>query len=630
LCGLVGICTSSRDLAEHAVLDGLNSLIHRGPDDFGTHIHSGKSFVGLGLRRLAIQDLSNSGHQPMTSADGRYVIVFNGEITNFRVLRKHLIDVGINFSSNSDTEVLLNSWIYFGEECLSRLEGMFAFCVLDKHLNQLTLVRDPFGIKPLFYSKDSIGSFLFSSEISSLGDMTNLRKVVNWQRAIDYLQWGLYDESQETFVDGVYQLLPGHLIRINLDSTIDAKQVPYWLPSIKDEEVTFEDASEQVRNLFIESVSRNLIADVPIGIALSGGLDSSSILRTVARLQPDTELYVFSYLASEQELCESKWIEEAIKGLHVNFKSIEIDSSDLARDLDNFVISQGEPVGSTSVYANWRVFKSVREDGIVVTLDGQGADEIFAGYDGYPASVIRSMFRSGHPFRAGHFLHNWSRWPGRSSAVAVRGAIAESSPDWLYKLTGRMTRKSGIPSLNRNLLAEQKIRLDFPRRQLFSDQIKTKSLLKLELLSGLRYRGLPALLRHGDRNSMSSSIESRVPFLDRKLAEYLLSLPEEYLIGKDGETKKVLRSAMKGIVPNAIVNRRDKIGFETPQNLWLNQLIEEHGRHLDTLLRSSGLFVDKHARTNEFWRILRQNNEATWRVINFLKWAEMNDVSINL
>ncbi len=630
MCGLVGICTFGTQLAEQTISVGLDSLIHRGPDDYGTYIHVGSNVVGLGLRRLAIQDLSNLGHQPMHSIDGRYVIAFNGEITNFQQLRDQLRSHGFNFYSNSDTEVLLNSWIFYGKDCLSHLEGMFAFSILDKCLNTLTLVRDPFGIKPLYYSKSSDGSFLFSSEVSSLNKMMRRKLIINWQRAIDYLQWGLYDESEETFVDGVYQVLPGHLIRIDLNTSTVNKQEVYWNPIISDNKTTIQEASECVRELFIESVRRNLVSDVPVGIAVSGGLDSSSILRSAATLQPQRELYVFSYLAEGQQINESKWINEAVKGLNVKYRAIKIGETDLAHDLDDLVLSQGEPFGSTSVYASWRVFKAVREDGIVVTLDGQGADEVFAGYDGYPSSVLRSLVKAGDYVKAYRFLGQWSNWPGRSKAVAIKGAFAESSPDWVYAVAGLLSRDSGIPRLNMNPLKDRGITFSFPRREMILDLKKSPNFLKSELLSGLRYRGLPALLRHGDRNSMSASVESRVPFLDRGLVEYVLSLPESFLVGSNGETKKILRYAMKGIVPEPIIKRRDKIGFETPQGLWLNHLFSEHGSHLNDIMRSSNLFIEKQTKSGEFWTELRQNNAATWRVVNFLKWIELNGIETDL
>ena len=630
MCGLVGVCTKQEHRARQAVEQGLATLVHRGPDDEGTFLQNGQMVVGLGLRRLAIQDLSSSGHQPMSTADGRYVISFNGEITNFLELRQHLQSSGFQFNSKTDTEVLLNAWVHKGSDCLRSLEGMFAFAIFDKHAQTVTLVRDPFGIKPLFFKVTADGSLYFSSEMPSLLKMIAERPRLNVQRAVDYLQWGLYDESEESFVDGVHQLLPGHLMTFSLKAGKITSSEPYWTPSVATTEVSFAQASSHVRELFLDSVRRNLIADVPIGVALSGGIDSSSIARAITHLNPETPFYAFSYIAEGQPFSELEWINKAIEGTNAEFHPITIDNTDLSRDLDQLITSQGEPFGSTSVYAQWRVFQEVRKDGIVVTLDGQGADEIFAGYEGYPLSRLRSLIRAGKLRQAINFLQAWSSWPGRSKGRAISGALAEASPDFLYSLMGSVSRQSGLTAINTSALKEREIEMGFPRRILCDRTDSSRFILKEELRSLYRYRGLPALLRHGDRNSMSASVESRVPFLDRQLVEYALSLPENFLISNDGETKSVFRSAMRGIVPDSILDRRDKIGFETPQQVWLNSIFDRHGDHLNDLLAASRIFQMNKSSNTDFWIHLRNNPATTWRVINFLKWSDLFGIDTSL
>ena len=270
--------------ARNATENGLAALIHRGPDDEGTFFHNGRMSLGLGLRRLAIQDLSVSGRQPMSTEDGRYVISFNGEITNFLELRSHLQSLGYTFVSKTDTEVLLTAWTHMGSDCLRLLEGMFAFAVFDREEQTVTLVRDPFGIKPLFFKNTADGSLYFSSEMPSLLKMLTERPRMNTQRVVDYLQWGLYDESHETFIDGVEQLLPGHLMKYSLTAGNVCNLETYWTPSIATANISFSDASHHVRELFLDSVRRNLIADVPVGVALSGGIDSSSIAGAIKYL----------------------------------------------------------------------------------------------------------------------------------------------------------------------------------------------------------------------------------------------------------------------------------------------------------------------------------------------------------
>ena len=453
---------------------------------------------------------------------------------------------------------------------------------------------------------------------------------MNVQRVVDYLQWGLYDESHETFIDGIEQLLPGHLMTFDLTTSSIRKLETYWSPSIVTADVSFSDASNHIRELFLDSVRRNLIADVPVGVALSGGIDSSSIAGAIKHLDSERPFYAFSYIAEGQPFSELEWTKKAIQGSRAHLHQITVSDNDLAEDLDELIIAQGEPFGSTSIYAQWRVFKEVRKDGIVVTLDGQGADEIFAGYEGYPSARLRSLIKAGQIKQAAEFLRAWSAWPGRSKMSALTGVLAQASPNTVYSLMRMISRVEGIPDLNKSALKDHQIDMEFPRRVLVDRTTPTVSYLKEELRSIYRYRGLPALLRHGDRNSMSASVESRVPFLDRNLVEFSLSLPENFLISDNGESKSVFRAAMRGIVPDSILDRRDKIGFETPQRIWIDNVLGQHGTHLNALLGTSDIFRLKKSRLSDFWSGLDSNPASAWRVINFLKWAELFSIDTSL
>jgi asparagine synthase (glutamine-hydrolysing) len=507
---------------------------------------------------------------------------------------------------------------------------MFAFAVFDREEQTVTLVRDPFGIKPLFFKNTADGSLYFSSEMPSLLKMLTERPRMNTQRVVDYLQWGLYDESHETFIDGVEQLLPGQLMKYSLNAGNVCNLETYWTPSIATANISFSDASHHVRELFLDSVRRNLIADVPVGVALSGGIDSSSIAGAIKYLDSERPFYAFSYIAEGQPFSELEWTKKAIHGSRAHFHPITVSDNDLSEDLDELIIAQGEPFGSTSVYAQWRVFKEVRKDGIVVTLDGQGADEIFAGYEGYPSARLRSLVQAGKIKHAAAFLSAWSAWPGRSKMSALTGALAQASPNAIYSLMRMMSKVEGVPNLNKSALKDHRIHMEFPRRVLIDRTSPTVAYLKEELRSIYRYRGLPALLRHGDRNSMSASVESRVPFLDRSLVEFSLSLPENFLISDHGESKTVFRAAMRGIVPDSILDRRDKIGFETPQRIWIDNVLRQHGTHLNKLLNSSDIFRLEKSSLSDFWSGLGSNPASAWRVINFLKWSELFNIDTSL
>lgn len=522
--------------------------------------------MDLGLVRLAILDLSPAGHQPMTLAGERYTISYNGEITNYMGVRDELLAFGDAFVSDGDTEVLLKAWARWGVKTLDRLEGMYAIAVLDTHARTLTLARDPYGIKPLFYSHTD-DHVAFSSELKGLVATAVGNPQLDWQTAIDYLQWGAYDHSDRTFLDGVSQLAPGHHMTLDTRTGRLGEPTRFWWPSVATAfRGGYSEATDTVRALFLDSVKRNLRSDVPLGIALSGGLDSSAIVGAVRYLEPDLPINTFSYIAPGFAQSEHEWIARVAGALHATSYTVEADAGDLKRDLDDLILSQGEPFGSTSIYAQYRVFKVAREHGVKVTLDGQGGDELFAGYFGYPAQRMHSLIETGHWAAAADFTRAWGNWPGRSRPSMLLETASELLP---RTLQGRFRRHKPSPLVNTRALTERDVDTSFPRA---GQEPARGTRMKSYLRTALTRRGLPALLRHGDRNSMRFSIESRVPFLDRALTEFVFSLPEDWLIGSDGTSKRILRDAVSGWIPQEVIDRRDKIGFATPQDGWLDTL----------------------------------------------------------
>jgi len=370
-------------------------LAHRGPDDDGAECEpTGCGIIALGHTRLAIIDLSSSGKQPMRSADGRYTIVFNGEIYNFEQLRDELRGFGHRFISNSDTEVLLACWAQWGESCLRRLIGMFAFAILDRKEERLSLVRDAFGIKPLYYC-ETPDQIAFASEPMALLKYRGLAPVISHQRAYEYLVAGVQDDGDTTFIDGVRRVLAAHLVRVNLGRAASGDgrivRARWWYPSIEQGcDLPAPQAAERLRELFLESVGFHLRSDVPVCIALSGGIDSSSIACAARLIAPNAELHTVSFVASESAISEESWIDAVNRHLGATSHKVRIAPADLDRDFRRFIDAQGEPVGSPSVYAQWRVFEEVRAAGFKVALEGQGGDELLGGYVGYPGQYMRS------------------------------------------------------------------------------------------------------------------------------------------------------------------------------------------------------------------------------------------------
>ena len=374
--------------------------------------------------------------------------------------------------------------------------------------------------------------------------------------------------------------------------------------------------------MFIQSVKLHLRSDVPLGSALSGGLDSSAVVCTIRHLEPEMPINTFSFIADDAELSEERWVDRINEVAGGIAHKTTLKGADLAAELEDMIWAQGEPFGSTSIYAQYRVFKLARENGVTVTLDGQGADELLAGYDGYPGQRMISLMETRGVAAANAFARRWSNWPDRSYRLAWMYFAKQTLPDAFYELGFNLLGRDFKPDwMNVGLLKEGGIRM-FDHRPSRSPLMKGRRVIE-EMARSLQNRGLPALLRHGDRNSMNFSVESRVPFLTTDLAEFLLSLPEEYLISNDGCTKSVFRTAMHGIVPDDVLNRRDKKGFATPEKAWLSQIAPQIRGRLGSLDKVPFLRLEPLQR--RFDAIINGRVKFSWqawRWLNFAIWYE--------
>lgn len=622
MCGILGGAWFTGAEVPYARVErALDQLRFRGPDDRGVEGFScAAANVALGHTRLSIIDLSSGGHQPMKTSHGRYVLVFNGEIYNYRELRAELSSGGRVFTTDSDTEVLLAAWEAWGEQALPRLVGMFSFVLLDHQRATLTCVRDAFGIKPLFYTVEG-GHFLFASEVGAIKALKAAPLQLDWQRAYDYLVHGDYDSNPSTFFEGVKQLPSGHLMQVDLHSSAVREPRPWWKPSIKERtDLSFADAAEQVREQFLANIRLHLRSDVALGAALSGGIDSSAVVCAMRHVEPDLPIHTFSYIARDSDVSEEVWVDRVNQHVNARPHKVVVSAEDLVRDLDSMILAQGEPFGSTSIYAQYRVFQLARENGVTVTLDGQGADEMLGGYSGYPGQRLRSLLEKGHLSEAWSFLSEWAQWPGRDRIGGVKRCVAEMTQGSLYQALRSLNGMRSTPAwLNPGPLIERGIIRAFPHQRAEVNEPGRR--LAAELGLSLTKRGLPALLRHGDRNSMRFSVESRVPFLTQDFVDLLLSLPESYLVSPKGETKSVFRAAMRGIVPDDVLDRRDKIGFATPEQALLASMVDtirgwlKHDLHLP--------FFNQAQALREFELIMAGRQPFSWQVwrwINFCRW----------
>ena len=584
--------------------------------------------LALGHRRLSIIDLHVTGHQPMCTPDRRYWIVYNGEIYNYVELRAELESLGYRFHSHSDTEVVLAAYACWGKECLHRFNGMWAFAIYDTLRKDLFLARDRFGIKPLYYWIAPDGSFCFGSEIKQFTAFPGWTASINAKTAYDYLVWGVIDHTDQTLFSRVHQLGPGHCIHIaslqvfaGADGRVPTTQWYELLP----EEVqgSFDDAADMFRQRFEDAVRQHLRADVAVGSCLSGGLDSSSIVCVMNRLlreQDASHLQMsFSACSTDKRIDERKWIDEVVKatGVQPHYVYPEVDK--LFKESPSITWHQDEPFGSTSTYAQWNVFRLAAENGVKVMLDGQGADEQLAGYHPYFGARFSALLRAGRLLQLWKEIQQTKRAHGYSELRAMMYLADTLLPEIIKQpLRAYAGRTYSKPSwLNLSMLNVEPTN-PITRSGAVMNSIRSMSMAQLTC------NNLQMLLHWEDRSSMAHSVESRVPFLDHRLVEFVVGLPDEYKLS-EGVTKRVLRSAMSGILPVPIRDRMDKIGFATPEEVWMRgpaaDMFRKKMQHAVDV--SNGIL---NAECFDMMEAVIGGKERftfmPWRAINFGEWID--------
>jgi asparagine synthase (glutamine-hydrolysing) len=633
MCGIAGMISGSRRVCLARAAKVLERLRHRGPDDLGWLVYAhgsvqtGRELVPdvedcdlmLMHRRLSILDLSSRGWQPMHAAGGRYSVVYNGEIYNYLELRSELERLGHQFHTHTDTEVLLLAYVEWGADAMRRFVGMFAFAIFDRQRRTLFLARDFFGIKPLYYSA-SDEQFAFASEIKALLDLNSTKRRVNSPALLLYLRHGLSDQGDTTLLSGIHQLPAAHYVEVSLDDPGLAQPVRYWKPQITPSGASFEEAAQRLRELFMESIHLHLRSDVPIGAALSGGIDSSAIVACMRKVAPRLDIHTFSYIADDPRLNEERWIDMVANAVAPHVHKVHTKSRDLANDLDVLLRAQEEPFGSTTIYAQHRVFRLASEAGIKVMLDGQGADELLGGYRYYIGAQFASLARQRRFGDALRLVRSAAKFPDSGIVQLLLCSADYLLPkEWQKPLRALIAKEFTPRWVNTAWFREN------GGETAHTTYCAGPHVLRSALLRTMTETSLPHLLRYEDRNSMAFSIESRVPFLTPQLAEFVLSLPEEYIVALDGTSKAVFRHAMRGIVPQPILDRRDKIGFATPEREWLCNL---NGWVTDTLNSEAAAampFFDLRVMHREWEAILagRQSfDNRVWRWLNVIRWSQ--------
>ncbi|HEV8380328.1 MAG TPA: asparagine synthase (glutamine-hydrolyzing) [Gemmatimonadales bacterium] len=571
MCGLVVMLGLGGRRVEAAILNRMaQSIAHRGPDDSGVYVHHP---VGFGFRRLSILDLSPTGHQPMSSSDGQLVIVFNGEIYNYIELRDELQAAGYCFRSTSDTEVLLAAYRHWGPGCLDRLNGMWAFVIHDRRRGVLFGARDRFGVKPLFVHRGK-DCWLLASEIKAILASGLYHRATNWQVAADFLVHGKLDETPATFYAGIEQVPPGCAFELRLDGSW--RQWEYW--SLVDHEADPPpDSEEAVAELLDDAVRIRLRSDVPVGVCLSGGIDSTAIICAMARHRQQGDLGqaapLLAFCYHEPAFDERAFIDDTLAQTGALLRRTSLTPAAMWESLPEVLRFQDEPIHSGAPIAGFHLMKLASTNGVKVVLNGQGADETFAGYASYFQDYWYTLLRTAQVARAWHEIRAYAAGRGtRGRGILFLTALSRLFHHQLrrfspYRGLARRRRSRYVtrnrwftPSLIEHLGA--------------NDTDYQDPDLNTVLRRSVERTPLPHYLRMEDRNSMAHGVEARLPFMDYRLVSLAFRLPSDRKI--DGVwNKALLRNSLRGRIPESVRTRVEKMGFPTSLHIWVTDELAE-------------------------------------------------------
>lgn len=604
MCGIAGIVArDGSPIDSRLIRRMIDPIEHRGPDGMGIYV-SGS--VGLGHRRLAILDLSEGGRQPMAIANESLVITFNGEIYNYLELRSELTALGHVFQSSTDTEVLLKAYAEWGANCVSRLNGMWSFAIFDVGRQHLFCSRDRFGEKPFYFLPDS-PYFAFSSEIRQLLPVLG-RRVANRNRVLRFLIANLAEGVEDTFFEGVGKLPASHNLTYKLDDGSVRIERYYDITTSSVAAVGSDsEAVERVGQLVRDSVALRLRADVQVGSCLSGGLDSSSIATIASGFynsEANRRFSAITAISEQQDKDESGFASLVVAHSNLAWHTVTPRYEDFRDSIDDVVVAQEEPFPSASIVMQFFVMREARRLGISVLLDGQGGDETFLGYERYFAAHYLGVARK----------IGWVR--ALREVLAGREENASISPKRLLGLFAYfnfpLVRWMNYRHRHSYIRSWPTI---FP--ELF-DYAKVSNDLRSLQIHEISASCLPALLRYEDKNAMYHAVETRLPFLDHRVVECGLALPERLKL-KNGWTKYALRLALSKSLPTKVTWRQSKLGFEAPETLWFRQFRSE----MISEIVASQLLAEL-TDMKRFVSVTPQiDNLTLWRLFSVARWARL-------
>ena len=599
MCGISGVINKNNKSVEELLIHQMTNIIaHRGPDSSGSYLYKN---IAFGHRRLSILDLSSSGHQPMKYLDD-LVITYNGEIYNFIEIREELIQKGYIFDSNSDTEVILKAYHFWGKTCVNYFNGMWSFSIIDIKQKIVFCSRDRFGVKPFYYIENN-DLFAFGSEISQL--LTFLpNKILNKKVALDYLISGIEECSNETFFKDIYLLKGGHNLVFDLQTNSYEIERYYNLKLSDQKNTSVDDYIQELKR----SITLRLRSDVKVGTCLSGGIDSSTISSFASKLyQNSNEKFMAIHAkSSEYKTDESEFAKIVSKISNINLNFVEPSYSDFKSNIQSIIKIQQEPFGSLSIIMQYFVFKKAKELGCIVMLDGQGGDETLLGYERYYPAIVKS--------KKGIAKLKALLQSSKNSRLSLLDTIK-----YQYYFSNYKLRLKRLKFKNAFYKSEILNEYESEELRIISESYNDISILQKNEIESSQ---LPHLLKYEDRNSMANSIESRLPFLDYKLVELSLNTNNSLKI-KDGWTKFILRKAAETILPKEIVWRKTKLGFNAPEKTWTKEFENEMIKEIE---QSEILNNFIHFKKLYFKNL---DLRTKWRLYNFSVWEKEFKVKLN-
>lgn len=609
MCGISGYFSATKTIDGNLFANSHDLISHRGPDDEGytclkdneliqfkgdmsipffdnlPHIHqAGKVNLCLAQKRLSILDLSENGHQPFISESEEVCMVFNGEIFNYIELRDKLQKKGVQFKTSGDTEVVLKSYLLLGVDCFKTFNGMWSIVLYDKRTKELIVSRDRFGIKPFFYSIQN-EEFIFSSENKVVKKMMENRVTLNKDSVLKYLNRNRINDGETTFWNEIQELEPATILRYK-GSTVS--KTVFWRPEPNQRIKSFDDAINQVESLFEDSIKLRMRSDVGVGSLLSGGLDSSTIVCSLDKLGlMNDNFQAFSAVYENEQFSEKKYIEDTIKKINLRTNFVTPKAEELVDYMNKMLFHIETPFRSLSVYSQYKLYEKISQSSdIKVLLNGQGADEIFGGYSYHYYHIFADYLTQ---LRFKKFIHE-------------------------LKLLKKARGLSNFKVMKNMLIP-------------FMNAAFKKDYFAHFNASELTTTPLREYLKYDDRTSMAFGIETRPPFLDYRLVEFALSLDNKFKID-EFENKKILRAYAKDVIPDSILNRKDKMGFVSPQEVWQrNELKSEFDTVFNGLDSNFYDFLDLN-KIKKSYRDYQQGDHNNWtyiwRVYCLSKWKGLN------